>query len=429
MPLVPIIKGNDFQVNPPSGPSAEVRNAVQGILKQVQTQGDHALREYTRRFDGVELDEFKVPLAAMTQALAKLDPATLEIYQGAIFNIKAFHGFQVQRSWREEAADGTILGETVTPVDRAGVYVPGGRAFYPSSLIMNVIPAKLAGVPEIAVTSPPGKNGLPHESVLALCGLLGITEVYALGGAQAVAALAFGTESIAPVAVITGPGNQYVAEAKRQVYGLVGIDSIAGPSEILILHDDETVPAEYLVRDMLSQAEHDEDAASILVTTSPATAKAVQARLDELVPTLPRANIITPSLTRQGKIVLVNSMEEGIALANRLAPEHLEVLFAGDAAEVQRKIKLIRNAGALFVGRWSSEPVGDYYAGPNHTIPTGGAARYASPLSVRDFQKHTSYIQYSQAKLLEEGAAIAAFADQEELHAHAAAIRVRLGAT
>jgi len=395
------------------------------MIEAVIEGGDEAILRFAKQFDGVEQTTFKVSPEQIKTAQQQIEPDTLRILQAAIDNIKEFHQHQVQKSWQVSTDDGSYLGEKVTALDRVGVYVPGGKAFYPSSMIMNAIPAILAGVPEIVVTSPPGADGLPHPLVLGLCGLLGIEEVYAMGGAQAVAALAYGTKTLKPVAKITGPGNQWVAEAKRQVYGQVGIDSIAGPSEILILHDDLSVPVEFLVRDMLSQAEHDTLAQSILITTSMDTAKAVQARLEEIVPGLPRTEIITESLQGQGKIIVVDQIELGIKLANQIAPEHLELLVPQEReAEL---LDQITNAGAIFIGPWSSEPVGDYFAGPNHTIPTGGAARYAGPLSVRDFQKHSSLIRYSKERLFAQGADIATFADLEELNSHAAAIRVRLG--
>ena len=403
------------------GVDHNVASIVSGIISEVIAGGDKTILDYTKKFDGVELKSLKIDPALIKEAQDKIDPETLEILQGSIDNVKAFHTKQMSASWQEQEADGTILGEVVTPLDRVGIYIPGGKAFYPSSMIMNAVPALLAGVKEVVAVTPPGPNGLPHELVLGLCWILGITEIYPIGGAQAVAALAYGTETIKPVVKITGPGNQWVAEAKRQVFGKVGIDSIAGPSEILILHDDLTVPTEYLVRDLLSQAEHDEEAASILVTTSMETAKAVQARLDEIVPSLPKTDIITASLKDHGAIVVVDSIEQGIEISNDVAPEHLEVLLMDES-----KMSLIRNAGAIFVGRWSSEPVGDYYAGPNHTIPTSGAARYAAPLSTRDFQKHSSYIKYSETRLRAQGEKIARFADLEELNAHATAIRTRL---
>jgi len=426
MSLVPILKAAAFDVKKDANhrPNQNTQTLVSQIIGAVVSGGDQAVLEFAKRFDDIEQSELKVSQTQIDTALGKIDPAILEILQAAIKNIKGFHEKQVQSSWQHSSEDGTVLGERVSPIERVGLYVPGGKAFYPSSLIMNAVPALLAGVPEVVLASPPGKNGLPHPLVLALCGVLGITEVYAMGGAQAVAAFAYGTETIRPVSKITGPGNQWVAEAKRQVFGQVGIDSIAGPSEILILHDELEVPIEFLVRDLLSQAEHDVEAQSILITTSFQVATEVQQRLDEWVPSLPRTEIIEQSLKAHGKIVVVDQIEQGIDLANQIAPEHLELLVLESKEE--ECLSQIKHAGAIFIGPWSSEPVGDYFAGPNHTIPTGGAARYAGPLSVRDFQKHSSIIRYSKSRLQKEGEQIARFADLEELNAHAEAIRARL---
>jgi len=398
-----------------------ITTLVSDIISTVIDSGDQALFDYTSRFDKVQIDSIRVPVEKLQKAEKKISSGTRSIVEKALQNIRNFHRKQLSQSWNEPESNGTVLGEIVRPLDRVGIYIPGGKAFYPSSLIMNAVPAQIANVPSIAVTSPPGENGYPHELVLGICSLLGIDEVHSVGGAQAVAALAYGTESIAPVCKITGPGNRFVAEAKRQVFGIVGIDSVAGPSEILILHDDPSVPVEFLVRDLLTQAEHDEEARSVLVTTQEQMALAVQKRIEELVPTLPRNEIIKKSLQNHGRIILVDTLDIGIDIVNALAPEHLELLICDE-----KRLEDIRNAGAIFVGRWSTETVGDYFAGPNHTIPTGGAARYGSPLSVRDFQKHSSYIKYSKEKLFQEGESIATFAELEELHAHAAAVRERL---
>lgn len=398
-----------------------LQQTVAEIIQNVIQGGDSSLLEYTEKFDGVRPDHLRVPEHVIKDAAGAMDENTRSILTQAADNIRSFHQKQLAESWEERKEDGTVLGQKVTALDSAGVYIPGGRAFYPSTLLMNVIPAQIAGVERIVVVSPPGKSGYPHELVLACCELLGVYEVYSVGGAQAVGALAYGTETIGSVCKITGPGNMYVTEAKRQVFGQVGIDSVAGPSEILILHDDPSVPVEYLVRDMLSQAEHDMEATSILITTHKETALAVQKRLADLVPTLPRKEIIEQSIKNNGKIVLVDRIEEGIELCNQIAPEHLEVLFTDES-----KMDLIKNAGAIFIGQWSSEPIGDYFAGPNHTIPTSGAARYSSPLGTQDFQKHSSIIRYSEERVKKEGESIARFADMEDLHAHAAAVRVRM---
>ena len=423
MHLVEIIKKDDFKNSERASliSDNETRQLVSEIVFNVIEKGDQGVVEYTRKFDKVNVSQSRVPESKILVAENQIDPQTKAIFETAIENIKAFHKHQIQTEWANIDKDGTRLGELVRPMDRAGIYVPGGRAFYPSSMIMNAIPALLAGVSSIAVVSPPDKDGYPHQLVLGICAMLGINEVYAMGGAQAIAALAYGTETIQPVCKITGPGNKYVAEAKRQVYGKVGIDSIAGPSEILILHDVPEIPVEFIVRDLISQAEHDEDAQSILITTVPETAKAVQKRLGELVPTLPRKEIIEKSLKNHGKIILVGNIEDGIEISNQIAPEHLELLLIDES-----KIDCIKNAGAIFIGRWSTEPVGDYMAGPNHTIPTSGAARFSSPLSVRDFQKYSSIIHYSKKRLINQGKQIARFAELEDLFGHAAAITERL---
>ena len=394
---------------------------VSKIISGVIEFGDQALHDYTQQFDKVQINSVSVPNEKLEEAEKGINAETRQIIEKAIQNIRHFHRLQLSKSWEERDDDGTVLGELVRPLDRVGIYIPGGKAFYPSSLIMNAVPAQIADVPSIMITSPPGENGYPHHLVLGICSMLGIKEVYAVGGAQAIAAMAYGTETIAPVFKITGPGNRFVAEAKRQVFGKVGIDSVAGPSEIIILHDNLSVPFEFIVRDLLTQAEHDEEARSLLITTKKQTALEVQKRINELVPSLPRNEIIKKSLQEKGKIILVDSIDKGIDLVNSIAPEHLEVLISDES-----KLDQIRNAGAIFVGQWSTETVGDYYAGPNHTIPTNGAARYGSPLSVRDFQKHSSLIKYSKDRLSLEGETIARFAELEDLHAHAAAVRERL---
>ena len=424
MTLVQITRGAQF-VNTSSAKIAADDNELQRFVQQtiidVRQKGDRALVEYTSRFDGVELSSLRVSASDIQSAERQIEPKTREIFTQAIKNIRRFHRKQVSKSWQTTYQDGTTLGEVVTPIDRVGIYVPGGKAFYPSTLIMNTLPAQIAGVSSIAVASPPGKNGLPHEFVIGICGMLGINEVYSLGGAQAVAALAFGTKSIPPVYKITGPGNRFVSEAKRQVFGKVGIDSIAGPSEIVVLHDDPSIPLDYLVKDLLTQAEHDEEARVMLITTQKEAAAYVQNRLEEIVPTLPRTKIISKSLQNNGRIILAENVLEGIDILNSIAPEHAEILIK-DLSLVSK----IRNAGAIFIGRWSTETVGDYFAGPNHTIPTNGAARYASPLSVRDFQKHSSIIHYSKERLFHEGELIAKFAELEDLPAHADAVRQRM---
>ena len=400
----------------------DVSATVQEILATVQKSGDAALREYTERFDDVIPESWMVQKSVLAEALESLDHDLFHILEEAADNIMFFHERQKTESQLDFSPDGTVLGWKVTPVDSVGIYIPGGRAVYPSTLLMNVIPAQVAEVPRIALVSPPGPSGLPHPLVMASAALMGLEELYAVGGAQSIGALAFGTESIQKVVKITGPGNAYVAEAKRQVYGTVGIDSFAGPSEIMVVCDRDDIPVEYLVRDMLSQAEHDPDAGAILVTTSIKQAKEVAKRLKELVPTLPRRNIIEASFANRSAIIVAKDLSEIFEVINELAPEHLEVLTKQPFDDLHR----IRNAGAIFLGPNTPEPVGDYFAGPNHTLPTSGCAKFSSPLGVQDFVKTSSVISYSDERLQNHGEQIIRFAEEEGLFAHAAAIKVRL---
>ena len=400
----------------------DVSATVQEILATVQKSGDAALSEYTERFDDVIPESWMVQKSVLAEALESLDHDLFHILEEAADNIMFFHERQKTESQLDFSPDGTVLGWKVTPVDSVGIYIPGGRAVYPSTLLMNVIPAQVAEVPRIALVSPPGPSGLPHPLVMASAALMGLEELYAVGGAQSIGALAFGTESIQKVVKITGPGNAYVAEAKRQVYGTVGIDSFAGPSEIMVVCDRDDIPVEYLVRDMLSQAEHDPDAGAILVTTSTKQAKEVAKRLKELVPTLPRRNIIEASFANRSAIIVAKDLSEIFEVINELAPEHLEVLTKQPFDDLHR----IRNAGAIFLGPNTPEPVGDYFAGPNHTLPTSGCAKFSSPLGVQDFVKTSSVISYSDERLQNQGEKIIRFAEEEGLFAHAAAIKVRL---
>lgn len=408
-----------------SRPNVDVSASVQAILQTVQEGGDTAVRHYTEKFDRVQLKDFRVSMEQIQQAFRQLDPETETIFKDASDNIRRFHRRQKAESQLRFENDGSLLGWKVTPIDAVGIYVPGGTAPLFSSLLMNVIPAQIAGVPRIAIMSPPGPDGIPHPLIVATAALLGLTEIYAIGGAQAIGALAYGTESIDPVYKITGPGNAYVAEAKRQVYGIVGIESVAGPSDITILCDQPNLSTEFLVRDMLSQAEHDTDARALLVTTSASQATAVEQRLQELVPTLPRREILERSLQEQSAIIVVDDLEAAFDAVNAIAPEHLELLTQQPMEDLHR----IRNAGAIFLGPNTPEPVGDYFAGPNHTLPTEGRAKFSSPLGVQDFQKTTSIIRYSEQRLQREGEAIAHFAKLESLDAHAAAVQVRLDNT
>ena len=400
----------------------DVSSTVQEILTKVRKSGDPALREYTEQFDKVIPESWLVPESALEEALDNLEDDLFLVLQQAADNIMLFHERQKTDSRLDFSSDGSVLGWKVTPVDSAGIYIPGGRAAYPSTLLMNAIPAQIAEVPRIALVSPPGPSGLPHPLVMATAAFMGLEELYAVGGAQSIAALAYGTESIKKVVKITGPGNAYVAEAKRQVYGTVGIDSFAGPSEIMIVCDREDIPVNYLVRDMRSQAEHDPDAGAFLVTTSEKQAKKVADRQKKLVPALPRREIIEASFKNRSAIILAEDMEEIFEVVNELAPEHLEVLTKEPFDDLYR----IRNAGAIFLGPNTPEPVGDYFAGPNHTLPTSGCAKFSSPLGVQDFVKTSSVISYSAERLQSQGEQIIRFAEEEELFSHAAAIQARL---
>ena len=400
----------------------DVSGTVQEILSNVRNNGDVALREYTERFDKVVPESWLVPKSALDEAFEGLDHDLFHILEEAADNIMSFHERQKVDSQLDFNPDGTVLGWKVSPVDSVGIYIPGGRAVYPSTLLMNVIPAQVAGVPRIVMVSPPGPSGLPDRLVMATAAMMGLEEIYAVGGAQSIGALAYGTESIQQVVKITGPGNTFVAEAKRQVYGTVGIDSFAGPSEIMVVCDREEIPVEYIVRDMLSQAEHDPDAGAILVTTSPKQAEVVAKRLKKLTPTLPRREIIEASFSNRSAIIVVHDLEEIFEAVNEIAPEHLEVLTEQPFEDLHR----IRNAGAIFLGPNTPEPVGDYFAGPNHTLPTSGWAKFSSPLGVQDFIKTSSVISYSEDRLRRQGEQIIRFAEEEELFSHAEAIRVRL---
>ncbi|MEM1125284.1 MAG: histidinol dehydrogenase [Bacteroidota bacterium] len=399
----------------------EVDAAVAAILAEVRTQGDDAVLAFTERFDGVRPPALRISPEALAEAYAAMAPSLRRIIADAADNIRRFHAQQLQRSWFTDDGDGVILGQRVLPLERAGLYVPGGAAFYPSSLLMNAIPAQVAGVPSIHLVSPPGADGQPHPLVLGTAHFLGLDQVYAVGGAQAVAALAYGTETIPRVDKIVGPGNAYVAAAKKQVYGPVDIDSVAGPSEILILADASADP-EYVAADLLSQAEHDVRASAILVTPHRPLAEAVQAHVERMVPTLSRRAIMETSLPAYGALIVTETMEQALDMTNELAPEHLEVIVEDPWQTLTR----IKHAGAIFLGPYSSEPVGDYFAGPNHVLPTGGTARYASALSVDDFIRKQSIISYTADRLRQTGPDIVAFAQAEELTAHAEAIAVRL---
>ena len=396
--------------------------SVKEILDKVKEEKDAAVFAYTAKFDGAELtaDTIEVTDAEIEEAYAQVDDTLLTVIRKAKDNIESYHAKQRQNSWFDSKPDGTILGQKITPLHRVGVYVPGGKAVYPSSVLMNVMPAKVAGVDEIIMVTPPGKNGKVSPNTLGAAKEAGVDKIYKVGGAQAIAALAYGTESIPKVDKIVGPGNIYVALAKKAVYGHVSIDSIAGPSEILVVAD-ETANPRYVAADLLSQAEHDELASAILVTTSEKLAHEVSDQVDGFLKELSRAEIISKSLDNYGYILLADTMEDVIDVANEIASEHLEIQTK-NPFEVMTKI---RNAGAIFIGEYASEPLGDYFAGPNHILPTNGTAKFFSPLSVDDFIKKSSIISYSREALQKVHKDIESFAKAEQLTAHANSIHVR----
>lgn len=402
----------------------EYEDRVSAIIDAVREKGDDAVFSYTRQFDGADIsaDNVLVTKAEIEEAYANVDQALLDVIRKALVNIRAYHEKQRQYSWFDSKDNGIILGQKVTPLARVGVYVPGGKAVYPSSVLMNVLPAKVAGVDEIVMTTPPGKDGKICASTLVAATEAGVDKICKAGGAQAIAALAFGTKSIPKVDKIVGPGNIYVALAKKAVFGHVSIDSIAGPSEILVLADESANPR-FVAADLLSQAEHDEMASAILVTTSHALAEQVSAEVDKFVAKLSRREIIQKSLDNYGYILVASNEEEAIETANDIASEHLEIVMK-DPFTIMTKI---RNAGAIFLGTYSSEPLGDYFAGPNHVLPTGGTARYYSVLNVETFMKRTSIISYTQAQLAAVSGDVIRLAEAEGLQAHANAVRLRQG--
>ncbi len=402
-----------------AGSDPATRDAVRRILEDVLDRGDEAVGEYTRRFDGVDLppQEWELDATAWQGALGRISPELRSALTRAVDRVRAYHEHQRDPGFTLAEADGSVVGMKVTPLDRVGLYVPGGKASYPSSVVMNAVPALVAGVQEIVAVVPP--QGVT-DAVLAACALSGVTRIFRIGGAQAVAALAYGTATVPRVDKIVGPGNRWVAEAKRQVVGLVGIDMIAGPTEILIIADGTAQPAR-VAADLIAQAEHDEDAVAWCVTTDPALAEALPEALESALARAPRAAIARTALERNGLLVLVPTMREAIEVANRRAPEHLAIVTEG----AERVAGGIRHAGAIFLGDDTPEPVGDYLAGPSHVLPTSGTARYASPLGVYDFVKRTSVIRYTRARLAEDTDAIIALAEAEGLYGHAEAVRIR----
>ena len=404
----------------PKCADGDVGESVRLIIGEVRRGKDRALHALTERFDDVRLQAIRVPEAALAAAYAQAPGAWCDLIEAAADNIRRFHRHQCQESWYVDDGDGVRLGQRIVPLERVGLYVPGGTAAYPSSVLMTAIPAQVAGVSEIHMVSPPTQNGHPHAGVMAAAHFLGLTHLYAIGGAQAVAALAYGTETIPKVDKIVGPGSAYVVAAKKQVYGMVDIDSLAGPSEVVILAD-HTANAAWAAHDLLAQAEHDVRARALLVTPDLRLAKAVQCHVERLAPTYPRMAILTAALRDHGACVVTGDMNEAVSLVNELAPEHLELLVEDSWAVLDK----VKHAGAVFLGPWSPEPVGDYFAGPNHVLPTGGTARYGSALSVDDFVRKQSVIAYSRTRLQKTAGAIAAFARSERLEAHARAVEAR----
>lgn len=398
----------------------KVDATVAAILENVKANGDAAVREYTLKFDGSIPETVEVSHAQMKQLVKECDPAFLSALQKAAKNIEDFHARQKQQSWLQPRADGVMMGQRIRGLHRVGLYVPGGTAAYPSSVLMNAIPAKIAGVEELIMVTPPGKGGKPNPNIMAAALTAGVDRVFLVGGAQAVAALAYGTEAIPKVDKIVGPGNIYVATAKRQLYGTVDIDMVAGPSEILIVADETAKPA-YLAADLMSQAEHDRMASAVLLTTSEKIADETVKELYQQIETLSRKDIIEDSLDHFGAVILCSSMDEAVEFANDLAPEHLELC----AKNPMEYIGKIDNAGSVFLGNYSPEPLGDYFAGPNHVLPTSGTARFFSPLSVDSFVKKSSFIYYTKEALAPVSDDIMKLAQTEGLTAHANSIKVR----
>ena len=402
-------------------PTVNVEEIVAGILADVKENGDKALFAYCEKFDKVKLDALAVSEAEIEEAFTAVPAEFLEILREAAENIRRFHEKQKRNSFILNEQDGVVMGQKVIPVDRAGLYVPGGTAAYPSTVLMDAIPAKIAGVPEVVMVSPPGKDGKIPAVILAAAKIAGVDKIFKLGGAQAVAAFAFGTESVPKVDKIVGPGNAFVAEAKKQVFGTVSIDMIAGPSEILILADGKSNP-KHVAADLLSQAEHDKLASAVLVTDSEALAAAVAEEIEKQIPLLSRAEIARASIDNNGKIIVAPDFQKGIEITNELAPEHLELCVDNPFDYLDK----IRHAGSIFMGRNCPEALGDYMAGPNHTLPTGGTAKFSSPLSVDDFVKKTQYTYFTRDALAKVGRKVAYFAEKEGLTAHAKSAVVRL---
>lgn len=404
-----------------TSPTQNVQGAVEEIINTVATQGDKALIDYAKRFDGVALTQIKVTQQEIDQAYSTVDQNLIAIMQQAYQNVKLFHQKQLRQGFEIKNQNGVVVGQKITPIEKVGLYVPGGTAAYPSTVIMDGVPAKVAGCKQICITTPPAKDGSVNPVILAAAKIVGITDIYKTGGAQAIAALAYGTESVPKVDKIVGPGNAFVAEAKRQVFGKVSIDMIAGPSEILVIADGKSNPA-FVAADLLSQAEHDKNASAVLVTDSVELANAVSEQLEIQIPLLPRSEIARASIDQNGKIIVAKDLEQVIQVSNEIAPEHLELCVDNPFDYLDK----IQNAGSIFLGRNTPEAVGDYFAGPNHTLPTSGTARFSSPLSVDDFIKKSQYVYYTQSALEDCGEKIDYFAKSEGLSAHAKSVTIRL---
>ena len=420
--MIEIINAADFSAARTVRPSAPemVINVVTDIISDVIDRGDDALREYTKKFDGCEIDDFELPPSLLDDAIRGVGPDFIGVMERAARNIEDFHRRQIRQGFIMSSGNGAVLGQRILPLSRVGIYIPGGTAAYPSSVLMNCIPAKIAGVGEIIITTPPQRKGRDNAAILAAAKIAGADRVFTVGGAQAIAALAYGTETIPRVDKITGPGNAFVAEAKRQVFGAVGVDMIAGPSDILVIADGGADPA-LVAADMLSQCEHGEDSAAVLITDSAALAYQVGAHIDEQIKKLPRNKITQEAIDRNGKIIIADSISRAFEISNELAPEHLEV-FLNDPLQYLDKVK---NAGSVFLGGSTPEALGDYYAGPNHTLPTSGTARFSSPLSVDDFIKKSSFTYYTQDALRLVSGDVIRFAEKEGLQAHALSVSRR----
>ena len=401
-------------------PTVDVAGIVADILYDVRKNGDKAVLSYCARFDKAELTTLEVSREEMEEARNLVEPQFLEILREAAANIRAFHSRQVRNSFVMADKPGIVLGQKVTPIEKVGVYVPGGTAAYPSTVLMDTIPAKIAGCPQIVMVTPPGRDGKINPAILAAASIAGVDRIFKVGGAQAIAALAYGTESIPKVDKIVGPGNAFVAEAKKQVFGMVSIDMIAGPSEILVIADGKSNPV-HVAADLLSQAEHDKLASAVLVTDSEELALAVQQELERQLPLLPREEIARASIDNNGKIIVAENLMAGFEIANEIAPEHLELMVDDPFAYLDA----VKNAGSIFMGRSCPEALGDYFAGPNHTLPTSGTARFSSPLSVDDFVKKSQFSYYTSDALAAVADKIAAFAEKEGLRAHGRSVTIR----